>query len=87
VVQFEIPQALRRESGLCETWSMQTKYEPIVTMKIDNRIVEAECSCGDRLPIPNEVGSAKEQEMTLMAAFGRHMNQKYRQEDTVQTAS
>jgi hypothetical protein len=32
------------------------------------------------------VGSAKEQEMKLRAAFGKHMNAKHRREDASQAA-
>jgi hypothetical protein len=62
--------------------------QAVVTQKIDNRITEAECSaCGEKLELGNDVGSAKEQEMKLKAAFGRHMNAQHRREDVNQAAA
>jgi hypothetical protein len=64
------------------------KAEPIATRTIDERITEGKCSlCNERLELGNDVGSAKEQEMKLKAAFGRHMNAKHRREDASQAAA
>jgi len=55
------------------------KPEPIVTLIIDQRIVYAKCSeCGEPLELGVTVGSAKEQESKLQAAFGKHMDAKHR---------
>ena len=63
------------------------KAEPIVTKIIDKRITEGKCSlCDEHLELGNDVGSAKEQDMKLKAAFGRHMADKHRKEDSSQAA-
>ena len=60
--------------------------EPLVRT-IDNRITEFTCSaCGETIDLGNDVGSTKEQEMKLKAAFGIHMNAKHRREDASQAA-
>jgi hypothetical protein len=65
---------------------MPNKYEARVISRYNGQITKAECTCGDHLGITVQEGaSVKAQEMDLMAAFGRHMNQKHRQEDEAQT--
>ncbi len=61
--------------------------EPVVTQIIDKRITEAKCSmCDEPLDLGDDVGTAKEQEMKVKAAFGRHMA-KHRSEDASQAAA
>jgi len=67
---------------------MANKGEPLHTRIIDGRITEAVCSlCNERLELGNEVGSSKEQDMKVRAAFGIHMNAKHRREDASQAAA
>ena len=64
-----------------------SKPEPIVTEVIDKRITRAKCSaCDEPLDMPNEVGSAREQEYTLEVAFAKHLKEKHR-EDFSQAAA
>jgi len=54
------------------------KPEAIVTLKINNRIVEAECSlCHDRLFVDGGETSIEEQEAKLREAMNRHARQRH----------
>jgi hypothetical protein len=60
------------------------KPEPIVTLRIDGRIIKADCPiCGDPLGLGNEVSSLEEQERKMLEAFSRHVNQRHSGETCV----
>jgi len=87
VVQFEIYGPKRRYKMLSMI-GFKPQPEAVVTQRIDNRITEAKCSmCDEPFDLGNDVGTAKEQEMKLKAAFGRHVNAKHRSEDASQAAA
>lgn len=80
-------QAAAKKARLWQTEGMD-KAEPIVTLLIDKRITEGKCSlCDKPLDLGNAVDSAKEQEMKLRAAFGRHMVTQHKSEDASQAAA
>jgi len=54
------------------------KPEAIITMKINGRIIEAECSlCHDRLYMDAGEASLQEQESKLHDALSRHARQRH----------
>lgn len=53
------------------------RYEPIVAQRIDRRITDAKCSCGQALEMPNVVLSARERERALKVAFSKHVKEKH----------
>ena len=54
------------------------KSEPILTLRIDGRIIKANCPiCGDPLGIGDEVGSQEDQELKMLAAFERHLRKRH----------
>jgi hypothetical protein len=55
------------------------KLEPVVTLIVDQRIIYAKCSeCDESLELGVTVGSTKEQEEKLRAAFEKHVTARHR---------